>query len=289
MLPAIAFIVLLYYVPMPGAILAFKNYKPALGIYGSGWADPLWKNFIFFFRSDTAFQITRNTVAYNLANMALGTVFAIAFAIMLSELRGKFFPGLYKGLMILPVFLSWIVVQYIAYSLLSMDRGLINNAIASLGGTPVEWYSKPFYWVFIMPIAFLWKGVGNSAVFYVAAIAGISVEYYEAATIDGATKWQQIRKITLPLLKPTVIVLTLLSLGNVFGGDWTAYYTITNNSGALYPATDVIGTYVYRSLRSNPSYAMTAAVGLYQTAVGFALVLLTNFAVSKADPENKLF
>lgn len=292
MLPGIAFILIMFYLPMPGIVMAFKNYKPALGIFGSEWADPIYKNFIFFFKSDTAKTVTLNTIGYNVIQGVLTTVLSIAFAIMLNELTGKLVPGFYKGVLIIPTFLSWIVIQYVVYALLSVDRGIINNLIVHFGGTPKEWYSNPTYWRFIMPIAYLWKNVGYYCVLYVAAIAGIPTEHYEAARMDGATKWQEIWHITLPMLKPTIIVLSLLWVGKLFVGglgDWNAYYALPNNAGALYKATDVIDTYVYRALQQINDYGMSAAVGLYQSTIGLVLVAVSNAIIKKIDPDSALF
>ncbi|MDD3402286.1 MAG: ABC transporter permease subunit [Hespellia sp.] len=288
MMPGLFFITLLFYLPMPGILIAFKNFNPIDGIFGSEWMDPLFKNFEFFFKSDTAKTITFNTLLYNVLEAVLVTVIAIALSIMLNELKGKVSTTVYKGAILLPTFLSWIVIQYILFSLLSIDKGIFNNLI----GREVQWYSEPFYWRIIMPLAYVWKNVGYYSVLYVAAIAGINTDYYEAAQLDGATKWQQIRHITLPLIKPTVIVLSLLWVGKLFSGglgDWNAFYTLPNNAGALYGATDVIDTYVYRSLRTLGDYGMTAAVGLYQSLVGLILVFGSNHVIKKIDPDSALF
>lgn len=292
MLPGLALILLICYLPMPGVILAFKDFNLDGGIFGSPWMDPLFKNFEFFFKSDTARMVTMNTLFYNLIQAVSITVCSVALAIMLNEVSNKYLSATYKGMILLPTFLSWVVVQYIVFSLLSVDRGIVNNIITALGGQEVYWYSEPSYWRFIMPLAYLWKGIGYNSVLYVAAISGISTEYYEAASLDGATKWQQIKNITLPLLQPTIIVLSLLWVGKLFNGglgDWNGFYTITNNAGALYPATDVIDTYVYRALRTMNDYGMSTAVGLYQSVVGFILVVGSNAVIKKIDPESALF
>lgn len=288
MLPGLAALFILFYLPMPGVILAFKDYKAKLGIWGSDWMDPLFKNFEFFFKSDTAWNVTFNTIAYNLLEMVLVTAGALALAIMLNEVSSKFVSAVYKGIILLPTFLSWIIIQYILYGFLSVDKGILN----SLLGSEISWYSEPEYWRFIMPLAYLWKNIGYYSVLYVAAIAGISGEYFEAAELDGASKWQQIRYVTLPLLKPTVIVLSLLWVGKLFNGglgDWNGFYTLPNNSGALYNATDVIDTYVYRALKTLNDYGMSTAVGLYQSLVGLVLVVLSNALIRKIDPDSALF
>ena len=292
MAPGIFFITLLCYIPMGGVIIAFKDYNPVDGILGSKFMDPLFKNFEFFFKSDTAKNVTFNTLSNNVIQAVLITVCAVAVAIALNELNNKFFKGVFKGAILLPTFLSWVVVQYILFSFLSVDRGIVNNVLGMLGLQEVDWYSDPTRWRIIMPLAYLWKNIGYYSVLYGAAIAGINTDYYEAAQLDGAGKWQQIKSVTLPLIRPTIIVLSLLWVGKLFNGglgDWNAYYTLTNNAGSLYKSTDVIDTYVYRSLKTVGDYGMTAAVGLYQSTVGFFLVLITNKVIKKIDPDSALF
>jgi len=292
MLPGIVLIFILFYVPMAGVILAFKDYNPNKGIFGSQWINPLFKNFEFFFKSDTARIVTVNTIIYNSIQIILVTVCSISLAIMLSKLSNKYLSTIYKGVIILPTFLSWIVVQYIVFSFLSVDRGIINGILTSLGGQEVFWYSEPVYWRFIMPLAYLWKNVGYYSVLYAAAITSISTDYYEAAQIDGATEWQQTRYITLPLLQPTMIVLVLLWAGKIFNGglgDWNAFYALPNDAGSLYKATDVIDTYVFRSLKKINDYGMSTAVGLYQAVVGFILVTVSNAIIKKINPDRALF
>jgi putative aldouronate transport system permease protein len=178
------------------------------------------------------------------------------------------------------------------FGMLSVDRGIVNNIISSNGGDAVYWYSEPFYWRFIIPFAYLWKNIGYYSVLYVAAIAGINTDYYEAAQLDGASKWQQVKYVTLPLLKPIIIVLSLLWVGKLFNGglgDWNGFYTLSNDSGALYAATDVIDTLVFRSLKKLNDYGMSSAIGLYQAVVGFVLVLVSNYIIKKTDPDSALF
>lgn len=292
MAPGLLLISVLFYLPMPGVILAFKNYNPNDGIFGSEWINPLFKNFEFFFKSDTARTVTMNTLFYNLLQAVLITVCSVALAVLLTDVKNKYVSAIYKGAILLPTFLSWIVIQYIVFSLLSVDRGIVNRILIEMGGKPIAWYSEPSYWRFILPFAYLWKNVGYYSVLYVAAIAGINPDYYEAAQIDGATKLQRVKHITLPLIKPTVIVLSLLWVGKLFNGglgDWNAYYTLPHDAGILYKATDVIDTYVFRSLKKLNDYGMTSAVGLYQSTVGFVLVFISNAIIKKIDPDGALF
>lgn len=288
MAPGLFIIALLFYTPLPGLLMAFKDFNPVDGIFKSPWMNPWYKNFEFFFKSDTIKTVTFNTLFYNLLELVLVTVCAMALAILLNELKGKVSATVYKGAILLPTFLSWVVIQYILFSLLSVDRGIINN----LFGQEIYWYSEPKYWRFIMPLAYVWKNIGYYSVLYMAAIAGINTDYYEAAQLDGASKWQQIKNITLPLIRPTMLVLILLWVGKFFNGgfgDWNAFYTLPNNSGALYSTTDVIDTYVYRALKNLGDYGMSTAAGLYQSVVGFVLILASNLVIKKVDPDSALF
>ena len=288
MLPGLAFLVVFCYVPLPGILIAFKDYDYRQGILGSPWVDPLFKNFEFFFKSDTALTVTFNTIFYNLIQLVLMTVCAITLAVLLNEIKSKVSTAVYKGAILLPTFLSWIVVQYIVFAILSPDRGLLNNVL----GLKVNWYMEPDVWRVIMPLGYLWKGLGYQSILYVAAISGINTDYYEAAVLDGATRWQKIRYITLPLLRGTAMVLILLNVGKLFNGglgDWQGFYSLPNNSGMVYSTTDVIDTYVYRALKNVSNYGMASAAALYQSVVGFVLILITNTITKKKDPDNALF
>lgn len=292
MAPGLILIGLFCYVTLPGLLIAFKDYNAMDGILGSAWMDPWYKNFEFFFKSDVSKTITFNTLLYNIIEMVTVTVSAVALAILLSTIKNKFVSATYKGAILLPTFLSWIVIQYIVFALLSTDRGIVNNLITASGGTPIDWYSTPWYWRLIMPFAYLWKNVGYYSVYYVAAIAGINSDYYEAAELDGASKWQQVKYITLPMLRPIIIILSLLWVGNLFRGglgDWMGFMNITNNASLLYPATDVVDTYVFRALKQMFDYGMSTAVGLYQSVIGFVLVLVSNAIIRKIDPDSALF
>jgi len=292
MIPGLFLLILFCYVPMPGIIIAFKDYSPRDGIFGSAWMDPWYKNFEFFFKSDTAFRVTFNTILYNLIEGVTVTVGSIALAILFFEIKNKYASGFYKGAILLPTFISWIVIQYIFFALLSPDRGIVNHILIALGKDPMEWYTTPSYWRVILPLAYLWKNIGYYSVFYIAAIAGINTDFYEAAELDGASKWKQVTKITLPLLRPTIVVLCLLWVGKIFSGgfgDWNGFMNITNDSSMLYPATDVIDTYVFRALKKMNDYGMSSAVGLYQSVVGFFLVVASNMVIKKIDPDSAMF
>jgi putative aldouronate transport system permease protein len=290
-LPASIWFFVFCYVPMFGVVIAFKN----LRLTGNGFIDSLmsseWvglKNFQFLFTTQDAWVITRNTVLYNLVFIFLGLIVSVSIAIILSEMSHKFLGKVLQTGMFLPYFLSWVAVSYFVFVFLS-DRGMINNIITSLGGTKVDWYMDTKPWPIILVIANLIKNAGYGSVIYLATIAGIDRSYYEAAMIDGASKGQQIKYITIPMLVPTMIILTLLAIGGIFRADFGLFYQVPKNSGILYPVTDVIDTYVYRSLATMADFGMSTAAGLYQSVVGFIMIMTANFIVKKIDNENALF
>ena len=282
-LPGIILMILFKYLPLSGIVLAFKQYNIRNGIFGSAWNG--LKNFEYLFRTKDAWIITRNTLGYNLLFIVLDLVLAVTMAIILNELHQKKAAKVYQTIFMAPYFLSWVVVSFVAYSLLSVDNGFINRAF----GLNVTWYSEPRVWPFILIIFQVWKTLGYSTVMYLGSIVGISNDYYEAALMDGATKWQQIRYITLPSLKSMMIVLTILAIGKIFYADFGLFYQLPRNSGPLFPVTNVIDTYVYRALKENGNIGMSAAASLYQSLVGFVLVLVSNFIVRKIDKDSALF
>lgn len=287
LLPVTVYLLLNDYLPMLGVLIAFKKVDFRLGILGSPWAG--LDNFRFLFATD-AWLITRNTVLYSLTFMAVNLVLSVAVALALNEIRCRFLARFYQTAMILPHFLSMVVVSYLGFGFLSNEFGYINNALLKpLGIAPVNWYGEIGYWPFLLVIVNAWKGVGIGSIVYLAAIAGIDPEYYEAAVVDGASKWQQMTRITLPMIKPVIIIITLMSLGNIFRSDFGLFYQVPLDSGALYDATQTIDTYVYRALLRMNDIGMASAAGFYQSVVGFALVLLTNLSVRKISPEDALF
>ena len=292
LIPGVAILIINNYIPMFGIVIAFKRYRFhgnfINSIIQSEWVG--FRNFEFFFKTPYAYQITRNTILYNMAFIFLGLVVPVAFAIMLNEITNKRTAKVYQSVMFLPYFLSWIVVSYLAYSFFSIESGFLNRSfLASLGIEPVKWYFEPKYWPFIITFFQLWKYTGYNTVVYLAAISGIDTEYYEAAEIDGATKWQQIRHITIPLLRSLMIIMTLLAVGRIFNADFGLFYHVPRNSGQLYPVTDVIDTYVYRALRNTNNISMAAAAGTYQAIVGCITVFTANFIVRKIDKDKALF
>lgn len=282
-LPGIVLMVLFKYLPLAGIILAFKKYNIRDGIFGSAWNG--FKNFEYLFKTKDAWVITRNTLGYNLLFIALDLVFAVSLAIILSEVHQKKMAKVYQSIFMAPYFLSWVVVSFIGYALLSVDNGFINRTF----GSSISWYSQKNAWPVILLLFQVWKTLGYSTVMYLGAIVGISEDYYEAALMDGATKWQQIKYITIPSLKGIIIVLTILAVGRIFYADFGLFYQLPRNSGPLFPVTNVIDTYVYRSLKVNGNIGMAAAASLYQSLVGFVLVITSNMVVRKVDKDSALF
>ena len=227
-LPGLVYLICNNFIPMFGIMIAFKKLSFRKGLMKSPWVG--LDNFKYLFTSDTAAVIIRNTVLYNLLFIILGTVISIAMAILLNEITKKKLQSTYQTIILLPFLMSWVVVSYLVNAFLATDTGLINTMIRGAGGEAVNWYMEPKYWPFILTFVNIWKGTGYSIIVYLATLVGISTEYYEAAKIDGATKWQQIKDITLPLLKPTVITMTILSIGRIFASDFGLFYQIPRNS-----------------------------------------------------------
>jgi putative aldouronate transport system permease protein len=286
-LPGIVYLIINNYIPMFGVFLAFKDYDFVKGIFGSDWCG--FKNFKYLFSQD-AFTITRNTILYNVAFIVLGTIAAIFVAILMCELGEKARVKFFQSALLLPNLLSWVVIGFIGYAFLNSDTGFINHTIIKLlGGEQVAWYTTSKYWPVILVLVFLWKNTGYSSIIYMASISGIDKSIFEAAKIDGATKMQQIIHITLPLLKPTVVILTLMAIGRVFYSDFGLFYQVPMDSGALYNVTQTIDTYVYHGLMELNDVGMSAAAGLYQSVIGFILVITANAIVRKVDSDNALF
>lgn len=288
MIPGAVYLIINNYIPMTGIVMAFKRYHFQTGIYMS--PNVGFDNFKFLFATKDAWVITRNTIGYNLVFIVLGTVLAIAVAILLGELRSQLAKKLYQTVILIPFLISIVIVSYLVYAFLNTENGFINNSIlAPLGKKPISWYSSPQYWPYILVLVNIWKGLGYNCILYYATLVGIDREYYEAAVIDGASRWQQVRHITLPCLKSTVVILTLMSIGGIFYSDFGLFYQVPMNQGALLDVTNTIDTYVYRGLMQSSNLGMTAAAGLYQSFVGFILVVLANLTVRKVDPDSALF
>jgi len=286
-LPAIVLVVIFSYIPMSGIILAFKNFKVTQGVFGSPWVG--FKNFEFFFKTADAWRTIRNTLGMNLIMMIVGLVCNIAFALLCFNLRNKPAIKAYQTITIVPSFLSWVVVGYLVYALLKPTGGIANQIIEAIGGKPINWYSDPNRWPFILLLTSLWHGVGYGSLFYFASLMAIEKDYFEAASLDGATKWNEFRYIILPHLMPLITIMQILAIGGIFRADFGLFFNVTRDAGALYPATDVIDTYIFRALISLGNIGMSAAVGVFQSVVGFILILITNLIVKKIEPDNALF
>lgn len=287
-LPSLALLLFFSYIPMAGLVIVFKDYDFLKGIWASPWAG--FKNFEFFFYNmDNALRATRNTLFLNALNMFFGTLVSIALAIMFSEIRSKKYLKVSQTISIFPHFLSWAVVGGIATAFLSYDKGLINSIVVSLGGERLNLYNEARYWPVILTAFNVWKGAGYSAIVYYATISGFDTSYYEAAEVDGATLWQRIIYITVPMLTPTICILTLMSVGRMFYGDLSMMMSMHNLNPMLFETTDIIDTFVYRSITQLGDYSMASAVNLYQSIFGFVLVLLSNYVVGKFDADSKLF
>ncbi|MCR2823312.1 ABC transporter permease [Lederbergia panacisoli] len=288
MLPGLIYLLINNYLPMFGLIIAFKDVNYATGIFASDWVG--FENFKYLFGTRDAFIITRNTILYNGLFIVLNTVFAVAAAILLNEIKNKFAARFYQSAILLPFLISMVIVSYLANAFLSTDVGFFNNTILPmLGKEEISWYTEASLWPYILTFVSTWKGIGFLCVIYLAAIVGIDGELYEAATLDGANKWQQIRFVTIPLIMPIIIMMTLLAIGKIFYSDFGLFFQVPMNSGALYDTTNVIDTYVYRGLIQLGDIGMSAAAGLYQSIVGFVLVLLSNWAVRVRDKDSALF
>lgn len=288
MLPGMVYLFINNYVPMAGIIIAFKKVNFSQGIFKSPFAG--LSNFEFLFKTKDAWIITRNTLGYNIAFIIVNMVIGIVVSILICEIRNKKARKIYQSAILLPFLMSMVILSYIVYALLSSENGLINNTIMPLLGKDfVSWYNEPKYWPVILIITNCWKGVGYGCLIYIATIIGIDASYYEAARLDGASKWQEIKCITLPCLVPTIITLTLLSIGRIFYSDFGLFYQVPMNSGTLLPTTNVIDTYVYRSLLELGNIGMSSAAGVYQSVVGFIVVLFSNWVVGRIDKDKALF
>ncbi len=288
MLPGFLYLILNNYLPMFGIVIAFKDLDFQKGIFASDWAG--FDNFQYLFNSGDAWTMIRNTLGYNLVFIVLGIVLGVLCAILLNEIQRRIHLKIFQTLILIPYLLSYVIVNYLVYAYLSPDTGLINNSIlSSLGIAPISWYTEPKYWPFILTFVQVWKSIGFSTVLYYSSLIGISPEYYESAALDGATRWQQIKSITLPLLKPTIIILFILNVGRIFNSDFGLFYQVTRNSGMLYQTTRTIDVYVYNALMNNNDYSMSSAASVFQSVVGCLTLVGCNAIVRKVQPEDSLF
>lgn len=269
--------------PMFGMIIAFKDINYQLGVLKSKWCG--LNNFRYLFTSNMAWLITKNTLGYNIVFIIIGATLAVALAIGFNELLNRKTAKFYQTVLFLPYFLSWVVISYLLFSLLSTDMGLINR----LTGKSIEWYSNSSYWPLIIILVNTWKWTGYDSVIYLATIIGFDKSLYEAAAVDGASRWTQLTKITLPLLKPTIVILIIIKVGRVFFSDFGLFFNVPRNTGLLYDVTNTIDTYVYRALMQTGDIGMASAAGFYQSIVGLIVIIAANFLVRKIDEESALF
>ena len=287
-LPGAIYLLINNYIPMAGLVIAFKQVNWNKGILKSPWVG--FSNFEYLFKTKEAWNITRNTLGYNIVFIILGTVIAIAVAILLNEITSMVLKKTYQTVILLPYLISMVVVSYLVYAMLSSENGFVNLSILRpLGKQEISWYTESKYWPAILILIYIWKTFGYNCILYYATLVGIDRGYYEAAVIDGASRWQQIRHITLPELVPTIITLTLMSIGKIFYSDFGLFYQVPMDSGPLYDVTNTIDTYVYRGLIRQNNVGMSSAAGFYQSIIGFVLVLLANYAVRRISKENALF
>jgi len=287
LLPAFIYVIVFSYIPMSGVVLAFKNFNYQGGIFGSDWVG--LENFRYLVISNKLWTLTRNTILYNIFFITIGIVFEVGFAIILSEMTKKVFKRFVQGFMFLPYFVSWVVVSSIMANIFGYEHGVLNNVLNHFGIESFNIYGATRQWPIVMVLLKLWKTTGYGSVIYLASITSISQELYEAADIDGANVWKKIKFITLPSIKPTMMIMFLLGISNVFRGDFGMFYQIIKNNQILLQSSDIFDTFVYRSLMSSPNLGMTAAAGLYQSVMCFITIVVVNFIVKKIQPENALF
>jgi putative aldouronate transport system permease protein len=285
--PALLLLIVFNYLPLIGTVVAFKNYKFSQGIFGSEWVG--LKNFSYLFGSDTALRITFNTITLNAIFIITGIAASLIIALLLNEVRAKVLARFYQSAVFMPYFISWVIAGLFMFALLNANNGMIDNFLAKLGQEPISFYNSPQYWPFILSVTNLWKSAGYWSIIYLAGMLAINNEYYEAAMIDGASRWKQIKSITLPLLMPIISINLLLSIGRIFYADFGLFFYVTRNSSLLYQTTDVIDTYVFRALRSSGDFGMSSAAGLYQSIVGFILIVTANWLIKRIDPEKGIF
>ena len=288
-MPMIVVITIFSYIPMAGAVVAFKDFNYKDGIFLSPFSDPFWKNFEYLFKSPDTMRLIRNTLGYNLAFIVLTTIISVAIALMLNEIKNKKALKVYQTTMFFPYFLSWVVVSYITYAFLNPRLGYLNAVASQMGGQTLDWYNTPGAWVVIILVLQIWKTLGMNVLMYYASLMAIDTSYYEAAAIEGASRWQCIKKITLPMLYPMMIILTILAVGKIMNSDFGLFYQVPMDSKTLYATTDVLETYVYRALIQSGNIGMSAAASFLKSIVGLILVLITNGVVKKINPDYAMY
>lgn len=287
LIPTLVFFVVNNYMPMVGIYFAFTKYNFKGGLFGSPFVG--LDNFAFLWKSNKLIELTINTVFYNVIFIAIGNILQIFTAILISQITGKLFKRVSQTLMFMPYFVSYVILSVLVYNLFNYEYGLVNSVLKSFEMAPINFYGEAKYWPFLITLFYIWKSLGYGMVVYLATILGISKEFYEAAQVDGANIFQQIRYITLPQIKPTFIILLLFSLGNIMKGQFELFYQMIGNNGLLFKTTDIIDTYVYRTTLTSFDFGMGTAAGLYQSVFGFLLIIIVNFFVKRKNSEYALF
>lgn len=287
LIPAVVYVLIFSYIPMGGVIMAFKKYNYAKGLFASPWVG--MKNFEFLLASNKLWPLTRNTLLYNIAFIVVGMVMEVGFAIIINEMRCRWFKKTFQSFIFLPYFISWVVAAAVIQTMLDYDKGLISRMVKAFGGNMVNVYTTATPWPFLLVFFRMWKGVGYGSIVYLSAIAGIDQEMYEAADIDGANSWQKVFRITIPNLTPTMVIMFLLACGQIFRGDFGMFYQLIGNNGVLLQVGDVLDLYIYRSMAGNANLGYGAAAGFYQSILCFATIMLANFIVKKIQPDYTLF
>lgn len=286
-LPGLAWYIVFCYLPMFGTVIAFKQFDYSKGIFGSPWVG--FENFKYLFATSDAMVITRNTILYNAFFIAWNILSSVTIAVVFNMLGKTKLNRFNQTVLLLPHFLSWVVASYFVFAILSVDRGVANKIIVALGGERINWYAEPKFWPLILFLCNEWKKIGYSSIVYYSTIRGFDTTYYEAAKLDGATWFQTIIHVTLPLMKPIITIMLIINMGSVMYSDFGLFYIIPKNSGMLYSVTSTIDTYIYNGMTGIGDLGSTAAASLYQSLVGFILVMGTNLIVKKISPENALF
>lgn len=286
-LPGLIYLFINNYMPMVGLAVAFKDYKYNLGIWKSPWTG--FKNFRFLFKTGDALIMIRNTLLYNVAWIIIGMVLGVAFAILLNEVMSKYAKKFYQTVILMPYLMSMVVIAYLVFAYLAPGTGLFTNLLTRITGHEISFYTETKYWPFILTFVNQWKGIGFGMILYLSSVVGIDPSLYEAAALDGATRWQQHIRVTIPLLKPTIIMMMILNMGQIFRSDFGLFYQVPMDQGALYSVTQTIDTYVYRALLQRNDVGMSSAASFIQSVVGFIFIVTANQIVKKADEKNSLF
>ena len=286
-IPVAVYYLIFAYLPMSGIVVAFKDFNYRDGLFLSPWNG--LRNFEYLWTSGKLWMVTQTTIVFNVVFLALYTFFSLLIAILIAEIKGRFFKKVSQSFLFLPYFISWVVVAAFVYNFFNFDFGFINTFLKSIGHKPLDIYSNPHYWYFLLPFLYVWKWVGFGSILYLAAIMGIDQECYEAASIDGVNPFQKIWYITLPMLKPTIIILLLLGVGRILRGEFDMFYQLIGNNSILMDSTDIIDTLVFRSLMGTQDFGMASAAGFYQSVLCFVIIIVVNRIVKKIDPDYALF